>query len=234
MADVLHHLDEPEGADVGAGDVENVLGSSGADEFLHHLAAEVARVLDLAVELAVAEGAGAAFAELHVALGRELLAAPQSPGVLRALAHGPAAFEHDGAQAHLGQAQRGEHAAGAEAHHHRPVLQRGRRRHGHVPRHVGSGLHVRMRGKAGQHRGLVLGAVGREGHVEDVDLLQVLLACVEAALVHLHGGKGRGRQREHGSGSVAERGVVRVEGKTDFGESDHGNAARVDRAGQSK
>jgi hypothetical protein len=56
----------------------------------------VARVADLAPELAVAEGAGAAFAELHVRLGVQHFLAPQAPGVLGALAHGLAALQHDG------------------------------------------------------------------------------------------------------------------------------------------
>jgi hypothetical protein len=80
-------------------------------------------VLDLAVELAVGEGAGAAFAELHVGFGVEGVLAPQAPGVLGALAHGLAALEHDGPEAHLGQHQRGEDAAGAEADDHRAVAE---------------------------------------------------------------------------------------------------------------
>ncbi len=51
----------------GCADVEDLVGRAGLDELLQHLAAEEARVLDLAVELAVGEGAGAALAELHVA-----------------------------------------------------------------------------------------------------------------------------------------------------------------------
>ena len=42
---------------------------------------EVARIADLAPELAVGEGAGAAFAELHVRLRVEDAAPPQAPGV---------------------------------------------------------------------------------------------------------------------------------------------------------
>ncbi len=75
----------------------------------------MARVADLAPQLAVGERAGAAFAELHVRLRIELALAPQAPGVLGALAHLLAALEHDGAQAHLRQDQRREDAAGPEA-----------------------------------------------------------------------------------------------------------------------
>ena len=47
-------------------DVENFRRRTRAHEFLHDLATEVARILDLAIELAVGEETGAAFTELHV------------------------------------------------------------------------------------------------------------------------------------------------------------------------
>ena len=47
----------------------------------------VVRILDLAVQLAVGEGAGAAFTELDVGLGVEHALAPQAPGILGALAY---------------------------------------------------------------------------------------------------------------------------------------------------
>ena len=80
----------------------------------------MARVLDLAVELAVGEGAGAAFAELHVRLRVEHALAPQAPGVLGALAHCLAALQDDRPEAHLRQHQAGEEAARPEADDHRP------------------------------------------------------------------------------------------------------------------
>jgi hypothetical protein len=55
-----------EGADVGLGDVEDFRRCAGLDELGQHLAAAMAGVLDLAVELAVGKGAGAAFAELDI------------------------------------------------------------------------------------------------------------------------------------------------------------------------
>ena len=96
--------------------------SSGAparDELVDHLARQVARVADLAPQLAVGERAGAAFAELHVRFGIEDAAPPQAPGVARALAHRAAALEDERAKPHLRQQQRGEDAAGAEADHDR-------------------------------------------------------------------------------------------------------------------
>ena len=114
-AHLLDHADEPEGADVRLADVEDLLRRAGLDELVEHLAREVARVADLAVELAVGEGAGAALAELHVGLRVEHAAAPQAPGVLRALAHRLAALEHDRREAHLREDQCREQPARAEA-----------------------------------------------------------------------------------------------------------------------
>ena len=90
-------------------------GRAGRDEFRDDLARQVARVADLAPELAVGKSAGAALAELHVGFGVEHAAPPEAPGVLRPLAHGAAAFDHDRPQAHLREQQRGEQAARPEA-----------------------------------------------------------------------------------------------------------------------
>ena len=116
------------------------------------LRVEVARVADLAAELAVGKGAGAALAELDVGFRIEHAAAPQAPGVLGALAHRAAALEHDRAEAHLRQQQRGEEAAGAEADDHRPRRGAG----GEVGRRPGdeavAGVGRRAR-RAGRRRG---------------------------------------------------------------------------------
>src|SRR3546814_8805619 len=74
-------------------DVEDFVRRAGLDEFVQHLAAVELRVLDLTVELAVAEQAGAAFTELHVRRRVQHALAPQAPGILGALAHRLAAFE---------------------------------------------------------------------------------------------------------------------------------------------
>src|SRR3546814_18991346 len=68
-------------------DVEDFVRRAGLDEFVQHLAAVELRVLDLTVELAVAEQAGAAFTELHVRRRVQPALAPQAPGLLGALAH---------------------------------------------------------------------------------------------------------------------------------------------------
>ncbi len=67
-AHALDHGDEAEGADMRMRFGQDVVRRAGLDEFLQHLAAEEARILDPAIELAVREGAGAALAELDVRL----------------------------------------------------------------------------------------------------------------------------------------------------------------------
>jgi hypothetical protein len=183
LADVLNHLDQFEGADVRVCGIQNVGGGAGIDELVHHLAAQVARVFDLAVELAVAERACTAFAKLHIALGVEHLFAPQAPSVFRALSHGFAPLEHDGFETHLRQGQRRKHAARPKAHHHRALAflfaKMGWRLAGGVPCHVGRGLDVRVFLELVQQGGFVL-CVGQR-QIHDVDRQQVGLAGVKAA-----------------------------------------------------
>ena len=99
LAQALHHRHQPEGADMRMGLGEDFFRRAGLHEFGQHLAAQMARVLDLAVELAVGERAGAAFAELHVRFRIEHRSPPQAPGVLGALAHHLAALQDDGPKA---------------------------------------------------------------------------------------------------------------------------------------
>ena len=223
------------------------------DEFLHDLAAEVARVLDLAVELAVAEGAGAAFAELHVRLRIELVLAPQAPGVSGALAHGLATFQNDGPKTHLRQHQSGKDAAGAEADDHRAYRCLAVRQAHRLPLHVGSGRDVRILAMSRQQRRL-LGRIG-QADVHDVDGQQVDLAGIEAAFEHFQAGQ-FGLLKPERRGSEAPQGGLRVgwwqavlvgfrlciggagrvdrqggQGEFEFGQADHGGlVARVDQA----
>ena len=99
----------------GCASVRISAGAPARDELGQDLAAEMAGVLDPAVELAVGEGAGAALAELDVGLGVEHAPAPQPPGVLGAFAHHLAAVEDDRPEAHLREDQADEQAAGAGA-----------------------------------------------------------------------------------------------------------------------
>jgi hypothetical protein len=148
--------------------IENFLRRAGLDEFRQHLAAAVARVLDLAVELAVGKGAGAAFAELNIGIGIEFAPAPEGEGVDRALAHDLAALEHERAETHLGEDKGGEQAAGAGADHHR-AMGKMRGRLGHMAiAGVGGFAHPAVLGEAFQDLGLV-GHIGVDG-VDQADV----------------------------------------------------------------
>ena len=162
-------------------DVHDLFRRAGADEFVHHLAGVELRILDLAVELAVGEQTGTAFAELHVGFRRQGLLAPQRPGVLGAAAHILAALQHDGLEAHLCQQQRGEQPTGAEAYHQRPLGQIRWSLTDRVVAGIRRRAHVVVVGKARQDCRLVTNL-----DVEDVDEQDdaVLLARIVAALEH--------------------------------------------------
>ncbi len=186
-AHLLDHAHQPEGADVRLGDVEDLRRRAGLDELVQDLARQVARIADLAPQLAVGKGAGTALAELHIRLGVEQALAPQPPGVAGAFAHRAAAFQHDRAQAHLRQHQRGEQAARAESDHHRarPI---GRpevaRRMADPPvAGVGRRAHLR-RSRQGRQHACFVDVVG-EFAVDAVDQLRGRsAACVPGAAHH--------------------------------------------------
>ena len=245
LAQVLHHLDQLKGANVRVCGPQNLFRCTKAHKLGHHLAPQMARVFDLAVELAVAEGAGTAFAKLHIALGLQHMLAPQAPGVFGALAHAAPAFDDDGLQAHLRQHQGGKHAARPKANHHRPLSLHGgpvgRCLHRGMPSHVGAGKDVGVVHVAGQAVGLLL--VTDQLHVHDVDHLQLGFAGIKAALEHLPmrdvGGvyaQGVGHQLgqagrvQRGRGGCVGRVKGGVERELEFGDADHGHAARGHRA----
>lgn len=125
FAHVFHHLDQFEGADMRFADQQNFGWCASLDELGHDLAAQMARVLDLAVKLAVGKGAGAAFTKLHIGFGVQNLFAPQAPGVLGAFADLFAALQDDGFKPHLCQQQGRKNSAGAKTNHHGPHGRRG-------------------------------------------------------------------------------------------------------------
>ena len=129
--------------------------------------------------LVVGFGPCGIFAELHIGLGVEHVLAPQAPGVLGALAHLGAAFQHDRLESGLGQNQRGEDPAGAEADHQRALVEVGRRLADRLVGDVRGGGYVVVVGEFGQQRGFVAHAA-----VDGVDELQLagFLAGVVAAL----------------------------------------------------
>jgi len=209
LSDAFDHLDQFEGADVGVRGKQDVAGRSGLHELVHHLAAQMPRVLDLAVELAIREGAGAAFAELHIALGLQHFFAPETPGVLGPLAYRFAAFEHDGSETHLRQRQCRQHAAGAKAHHHRAFARLGAKADGGLhwgaPGHVGRGLDVRVLVKLLQQHGLAFGLHERE--VDDEDGQQFGFARIKAAFEDVQGSDVGGGNAQGFGGQFAQRGL---------------------------
>ena len=92
-ADMFHHGNQPKCADMRFGDVQNLLRRAGFDEFSEHLAPVMARIADLAIELAVGKSARPAFAILHIAFGVQHATPPKPPSILGAFAHHLAAFQ---------------------------------------------------------------------------------------------------------------------------------------------
>ncbi len=137
------------------GEIEDFRRRAGLDELRQHLAAVVVRVLDLAVQLAVGERAGAAFAELHIRFRVQLAPAPQAPGVIGALANHLAALQKDRAKAHLRQDQSREQAAGAGSDHDRPWDLRGRRLRHEAVAQVGRNREIAVALASRQDRGFV-------------------------------------------------------------------------------
>ena len=76
LAQALDHRNQSEGANMGMGLGEDFWRRTGLDELGQDLAAKVPWILDLAIELAVGEGSGAALAILNIGLRIEHLTAP--------------------------------------------------------------------------------------------------------------------------------------------------------------
>ena len=75
----------------------------------------MARVFDLAPQLAVRKRTRAAFAKLHVRLGVQHAFSPQAPGVFGALTNLLAALQNDRLKTHLRQQQRRKNTARPKA-----------------------------------------------------------------------------------------------------------------------
>ena len=126
LAQAFDHRHQPEGADMRVRFGEDFRRRARLDEFGQHLAVEMPRVFDPAVELAVGKGARAAFAELNVRFGVQHAAPPQIPCVLGALANDLAAIEDDRPEAHLRKDQPREQPARPRADDDRPLHAFGR------------------------------------------------------------------------------------------------------------
>ena len=229
---LFDHLDQAEGADVRLADVHDLFRCAEAHELGQDLAAVMVGVLDLAVQLAVREGAGAAFAELHVRLGIELALAPEAEGVDGALAHDLAALEDDRIQAHLGQHQRHEQAAGAGADYDRTRGARGRLAHLHeLVVDVGRGHHVLVLLEARQHR-----SFAAHFGVDRIDQHDGgLLARIVAALVDGEVDQVGVLDAEAGQDGLAQGRFGVVQGEFEFVNTQHervvaGEATKCERA----
>ena len=162
--EALHDLDEHVRADVGLGVISNVLRRAVRRELREHEAD--ARVVRAGVELAVGEGARAAFAELHVALGVERAARAKRGDLRAARPRVRPALEHDGPCARAREQQRGKHPRRAEAHDHGARLRRRDVRDG-------IGLFVGDRGAAAAADEPLL--ISAHGHANGVDIVNVVL-----------------------------------------------------------
>ena len=205
---------------------QDLLRRAGADELVEHLARQVARVADLAPELAVGERAGAAFAELHVRLRIEHAAPPQAPGVAGALAHracrargrsaaGPSGRGRARRRCRTGRSRRRPGAAG-----------RSRRSRPARARRSGSACRAPA-ARAGrrawrrEHRRLVGDlAVDR---VDEDD--RRLLARVVAAPEDREAAQRVGVDAEPRDDGRAQRGSRVLERQAEFGQAEHGAAA---------
>lgn len=216
LAHLFDHAGEAEGADVRLVDVQDFVWRTGLDEFFQHFAAVVLRVLDLAVQLAVREGTGAAFTELHVGLRVEHAFTPQAPGVLGALAHFLAAFEDDRLEAHLCQQQAGKDAARAETDHDRALLQACRGLADKLVGDVWGWADVAIIGELAEQLGFVAGF-----QVDGVDEQQfaVLLARIVAALEQVEAEQLLVADAQALDDGFAQRFVGMVQGQLQFGDS---------------
>ena len=115
-----HHGGEFEGADMGPVQGEDFGIGTRGHQFFKHLAHQGLGLAHLAVELAVGEGACPPLPELGIRFrveGPDPF--PEPKGVGGALFDRLAALEQEGVEAHLGQQQGCEIAAGPRANHHR-------------------------------------------------------------------------------------------------------------------
>ena len=213
-AQVLHHAYQLEGADVRMRLHQDFGRRACGNKFFHDLAPQMARVFDLAPQLAVREGSRSALTELHIAVRMQIALAPQIPGVLRALAHRRTALQYQGPEPHLCEQQRGKHAAGAETHDHRAHRQCGGCLRHPLIRHVRRGADVRVRLQTRQNRRFY---VCLKRHVDNENCQYICFARIKAAfenpqfgdVVWCHAQSLR-RQRTQGLDGLGQRQAVGV------------------------
>jgi hypothetical protein len=166
---------------------------------------------------AVGKCAGAAFAELHVALRLKHRFAPERECVAGAFAHDAAAFENDRAETHLRERQRREQPARAGADHQRPVRKALGAAGDVAVRHVRRGADPVVALVAGDHGGLV-----GHTHVQRIDQAdvaappRVIAAAEHGERLHLSR-----RYAKPGRGRLGKRLRRMVQLQFEFGQSQH-------------
>ena len=216
-AHILHHLHKAERADMRMRLGEDFRRRFGLYEFGEHLASQMARVFDLAVELAVGERTRSAFAKLYVGLGVENGFAPQSPGVLRPLPHDFAALQNDGPEPHLREQQRREQPARPRADDDGAQSQMLRRAGGQPVVDVGRGFDVFVPGKAREHGGFVFYL-----HIQRINQQDVgFFACVMGAAEDGAGEQLLRRDAQFGQHRPGNGFRGMIQRQFDFGQSEH-------------
>ncbi len=123
LPDIPHHLYQHIGADVGFRVVTDMFRRAVGGELLQNPLNT--RVVGVGMQFSVGKRPRPALAELHVGFRVQGSAPAEVVHGLLPGFHVRAALQHDGPCARHGQHQRREHPAGAEADHHRAVVQRG-------------------------------------------------------------------------------------------------------------
>ena len=217
--DMFHHGNQPKRADMRLGDIENLLRRAGLHKFRQHLAPVMARVADLAIELAIGKSASATFAILHIAFRVQHAAPPQAPGILGAFAHHLAAFQDQRAEAHLCQQQRRHKAARPGANHYRATHAFWRARHKAIGG-IRRGADALIACVARQNSGLI-----SHFNIQRIDQHDRLgLARIIAAAKDMHRLQRRianAKPHQHGGA----QGVFRmVQRQAQFSQADHGRS----------
>ena len=161
-ADILHHLGEVVGADVGILLVGHLLGCPVFVELVEDVL--VVFAIDVGVEFAVGEGAGPALAELDVGFGVQHFGLEEALHRLLPLLDTLSALDDDGSCAAAGEIECGEHACGSETDHHgrevvRPLRVGELRRRGRLPHPGRSEQGTVLVGQRHLHLEVVLHAV---------------------------------------------------------------------------
>ena len=148
---------------------------------------------------------------------------PKCPGVLCALAHIPAALQHDRPEPHLRQNRGGKQATGAKPNNQRALFKVSRRDCNRVIVSVGGLSYVHIIRKARQNSRLIPDLEMDDIHKGN---LGILLASVIAALENAEADQFIIGQLQPLENGLTQRGFRMIERKRKFTETDHGKGFR--------